>query len=101
MNAAAFSSVSRSSSPGSESISSVAPARTWATPSFTRAVRSVRPVFIPPANPTIPTAPPYQPRAERSLSSMKRIAQTFGAPVTVTAQAWVRNASSASKPSRR
>ena len=45
-------------------------------------------------------APPYQRRDERSCSSIKRIAQSFGAPVTVTAQAWLRNPSSASNSGR-
>ena len=55
--------VSRSSASGSESKSSVAPARTWAMPSLTRMVRSVSPVFRLPSKPTWPTAPPYQARA--------------------------------------
>lgn len=36
-----------------------------------------------------------------SFCSTKRIAQVLGAPVTVTAQVWHKNASSASKPFRR
>ena len=48
----------------------------------------------------MPIAPPYQARTLFSLSSMNCIAHSFGAPVTVTAQVWVRKASSASKPSR-
>ena len=54
-----------------------------------------------PSKPSRPTAPPYQARAERSWSSMNCIAQAFGAPVTVTAHAWARNASSASISGRR
>ena len=65
------------------------------------AVRSVSPVFIEPSKPTLPTAPPYQRRGPPSLSSMNCIAQAFGAPVTVTAHMWVRNASSASIPGSR
>src|SRR3989442_1636934 len=80
---------------------SVAPARISATPSFTRIVRSVRPVFMLPSKPTRPIAPPYHARELRSCASMNRIAQSLGAPVTVTAHACVRNASIASKPSRR
>ncbi len=64
------------------------------------AVRSVSPVFMPPSKPIIPTAPPYQRRGACSWSSMNCIAQVFGAPVTVTAHMWVRNASSASSPGR-
>ena len=65
-----------------------------------RMVRMVRPVLMPPSKLTAPIAPAYQRRDERSLSSTNCIAHSFGAPVTVTAQAWVRNASSASKPGR-
>ena len=90
--------VSRSSAWGSESYSSVAPARTVATPFLMCAVRSVSPVFIEPSKPILPTAPPYQRRGAPSLSSMNCMAQAFGAPVTVTAHMWVRNASSASRP---
>ena len=50
---------------------------------------------------TAPIAPAYQRRDERSLSSTNCIAHNFGAPVTVTAQAWVRKASSESKPGRK
>ncbi len=64
------------------------------------AVRNVRPVFIEPSKPILPTAPPYQRRRESSLSSMNCMAQAFGAPVTVTAHMWVRNASIASNPGR-
>ena len=101
MNAMALSSVSRSSSSGRESINSVLPARISATPSLMRMVRSVSPVFIFPSNPMKPIAPPYQERHDRSLLSMNRIAQIFGAPVTVTAQAWARKASRASYSGRR
>ena len=45
-----------------------------------------------PSKVTRPIAPPYQRRADRSFSSIKRIAQSFGAPVTVTAQAWLKKA---------
>src|SRR5437899_1079818 len=69
-------------------------------PSLTRTVRSVSPVFMLPSKPSRPTAPPYQARGDRSWSSMNCIAHVLGAPVTVTAHAWARNASSASKPSR-
>ena len=48
----------------------------------------------------MPTAPPYQRRGARSWSSMNCIAQVLGAPVTVTAHMWVRNASRASNPGR-
>ena len=65
-----------------------------------RMVRSVSPVFRSPLKCTMPIAPPYQARGLFSFFSMKRIAHSFGAPVTVTAQAWVRNASNASMPSR-
>ena len=41
-----------------------------------------------PLKPTMPMAPPYQARGLFSFCSMKRIAQSLGAPVTVTAQAW-------------
>ena len=92
--------VSRSSAAGSESNSSVAPARTAATPSRMWAVRRVRPVFIEPSNPIVPTAPPYHRRGASSWSSMNCMAQALGAPVTVTAHMWVKNASSASKPGR-
>ena len=54
-----------------------------------------------PSKPTRPIAPPYHARELRSCASMNRIAQSLGAPVTVTAHACVRNASIASKPSRR
>ncbi len=91
---------SASSAAGSLSCSSVAPARTSATPLFIRTVRNVRPVFISPSKPVRPIAPPYHRRAERSFCSMNRIAQGFGAPVTVTAQAWLRNPSSASNSGR-
>ena len=64
------------------------------------AVRSVRPVFIAPSKPIMPTAPPYQRRGPASWSSMNCMAQVLGAPVTVTAHMWVRNASSASNPGR-
>ena len=63
-------------------------------------VRSVRPVLRVPSKPTLPMAPPYHALAERSWRSRNIIAAVFGAPVTVTAHAWVRNASSASKPGR-
>ena len=97
----ALSSVSFSSAAGSESNSRVAPARTVATPRSMCAVRRVRPVFMPPSKPIIPTAPPYQRRGACSWSSMNCMAQALGAPVTVTAHMWVRNASSAaSEPSR-
>jgi hypothetical protein len=89
-----------SSATGSESNNSVAPTRTSARPSFMRMVRMVMPVLRPPSKVTAPIAPAYQRRDERSLSSTNCIAHFFGAPVTVTAQAWVRNASSASKPGR-
>ena len=56
-------------------------------PSLMRMVRSVSPVFRSPLKCTMPIAPPYQARGLFSLFSMKRIAQSFGAPVTVTAQA--------------
>ena len=85
--AEAFSSVSASSSSGMQSKSSVAPARTSAMPSLMRMVRSVRPVFMSPLKCTMPIAPPYQARGLFSFCSMKRIAHSFGAPVTVTAQA--------------
>ena len=88
--------VSASSPSGSEPYSSVAPARTSATPSLTRIVRSVRPVFMLPSNPRKPIAPPYQRRGDRSWSSMNWIACCLGAPVTVTAQVWARKPSSAS-----
>ena len=61
-----------------------------------RMVRMVSPVLMLPSKLTQPIAPAYQRRGERSWSSTNCIAQSFGAPVTVTAQAWVRNASSAS-----
>mmetsp|Transcript_18637 Transcript_18637/g.25615 ORF Transcript_18637/g.25615 Transcript_18637/m.25615 type:complete len:212 (-) Transcript_18637:179-814(-) len=99
--AEALSSVSCSSAAGAESKSSVAPARTSATPSFTRTVRSVSPVFRCPSKPTRPTAPPYQRRGEASCRSMNWMAQVLGAPVTVTAQVWQRKASSASNSGRR
>ena len=79
----------------------MAPALISAMPSFMRTVRSVSPVFIAPSKPMRPMAPPYQRRAERSFASMKRIAQCLGAPVTVTAQVWLRKASSASNSGRR
>ena len=65
-----------------------------------RMVRMVSPVLMLPSKFTAPIAPAYQRRDERSLSSTNCIAHNFGAPVTVTAQAWVRNASSKSKPGR-
>ena len=95
-----MSSVSRSSAIGSDSNSRVAPARTAATPPVMCAVRSVSPVFMLPSKPITPTAPPYQRRGPPSWSSMNCMAQVFGAPVTVTAHMWVRNASSASSPGR-
>ena len=61
-----------------------------------RIVRRVRPVFALPSKPSAPTAPPYQRRALRSCASMNSSAARFGAPVTVTAQACERKASSAS-----
>ena len=99
--AEAFSLVSASSSSGSESYRSVAPARTCAVPRLTRIVRSVSPVFSVPSKRIMPTAPPYQHRGVFSFCSTKRIAQVFGAPVTVTAHVCARNASIASSPSRR
>ena len=90
--------VSRSSASGSESNSSVAPARIAAMPSRMCAVRKVSPVFMPPSKPIAPTAPPYQRRGVASWSSMNCMAQCLGAPVTVTAHMWVKNASSASNP---
>ena len=69
-------------------------------PSSMRMVRSVSPVFRSPLKWTMPIAPPYQARGLFSWPSMKRMAQSFGAPVTVTAQAWLRKASKASMPSR-
>ena len=99
-NAAALTWHSRSSAAGSESNRQVAPTRTSASPSFMRMVRMVRPVLIEPSKFTAPMAPAYQRRGERSLSSTNCMAHNFGAPVTVTAQACVRNASSASKPGR-
>jgi hypothetical protein len=56
-----------------------------------RMVRMVSPVLMLPSKFTAPIAPAYQRRDERSLSSTNCIAHNFGAPVTVTAQAWVRN----------
>jgi hypothetical protein len=53
-----------------------------------------------PSNFTMPIAPPYQARGLFSWFSMKRMAHSFGAPVTVTAQACVRKPSKASMPSR-
>ena len=53
---------------------------------------------MPPSKPIAPTAPPYQRRGVASWSSMNCMAQILGAPVTVTAHMWVRNASSASNP---
>ena len=47
----------------------------------------------------MPTAPPYQPRASFSSVSTVCAAAFFGAPITVTAHMWLRNASSESKPS--
>ncbi|MCY1300759.1 hypothetical protein D9M70_503380 [compost metagenome] len=70
-------------------------------PSLMRIVRSVRPVFMSPLKPTMPIAPPYHARGLFSWLSMKRMAQSFGAPVTVTAQAWLRKPSKASMSSRR
>ena len=64
------------------------------------AVRRVSPVFMLPSKPITPTAPPYQRRGPPSWSSMNCMAQVFGAPVTVTAHMWDRNASSASSPGR-
>ena len=69
-------------------------------PSCMRIVRSVSPVFMLPSKVSRPIAPPYQRRGERSSASIKRIAHSFGAPVTVTAQAWLRNPSSASNSGR-
>jgi hypothetical protein len=63
-------------------------------------VRKVRPVLRFPLKFTTPTAPPYQARADFSWSSRNCIAQALGAPVTVTAQACARNASSASNSGR-
>mmetsp|Transcript_22152 Transcript_22152/g.87883 ORF Transcript_22152/g.87883 Transcript_22152/m.87883 type:complete len:330 (+) Transcript_22152:1056-2045(+) len=97
----ALSSVSASSAAGSESYNNVAPARTAATPSRKWTVLSVSPVFIEPSNATWPTAPPYHARGDFSCFSMNRDAHALGAPVTVTAHVWHRNASKASKPSRR
>ncbi len=99
-SAAALTWHSRSSAAGSESNRQVAPTRTSASPSFIRMVRMVSPVLMLPSKFTAPIAPAYQRRDERSLSSTNCIAHNFGAPVTVTAQAWVRKASSASKPGR-
>mmetsp|Transcript_34126 Transcript_34126/g.79995 ORF Transcript_34126/g.79995 Transcript_34126/m.79995 type:complete len:231 (-) Transcript_34126:1900-2592(-) len=101
MKALALRAVSASSASGSESKRSVAPARTCATPSMMRMVRSVSPVFMLPSNPRWPTAPPYHVRAVFSLSSRNCMAHALGAPVTVTAQVWARKASRASKPSLR
>ena len=53
-----------------------------------------------PSKPIQPTAPPYQRRGACSWSSMNCMAQVLGAPVTVTAHMWDRNASSASNPGR-
>mmetsp|Transcript_81304 Transcript_81304/g.218655 ORF Transcript_81304/g.218655 Transcript_81304/m.218655 type:complete len:239 (+) Transcript_81304:761-1477(+) len=100
MKAEALSWVSASSASGSESKSSVAPARTCATPLRMRMVRRVRPVFMLPSKPRCPMAPPYHARGVFSWSSRNCMAQALGAPVTVTAQVWARKASSASKPSR-
>ncbi len=58
--------VSRSSASGTESYSSVAPARTAAMPPVMCAVRSVSPVFMDPSKPIMPTAPPYQRRGVSS-----------------------------------
>ena len=58
--------VSFSSAAGTESYSSVAPARTAAIPPVMCAVRRVSPVFIDPSKPTLPTAPPYQRRGVSS-----------------------------------
>src|SRR5690606_14551874 len=88
--ALAFSSVSRSSASGSESNSSVAPARTAATPSLIWAVRRVRPVFMEPSKPMNPMAPPYQPRVVASWSSMNCMDNVMGAYVTCTAHMLVR-----------
>ena len=49
----------------------------WATPSFRRMVRSVRPVFRLPLNPIRPTAPPYQARGDFSWSSINCMAQAL------------------------
>ena len=53
-----------------------------------------------PSKPSAPTAPPYHLRGLVSWSSMNCIAHVLGAPVTVTAHMWVKNASSASNPGR-
>ena len=58
--------VSFSSASGTESYSSVAPARTAATPPAMCAVRRVSPVFMDPSKPILPTAPPYQRRGVAS-----------------------------------
>ena len=70
-------------------------------PSRRYVVRIRMPVLMSPFSEIMPTAPPYQPRASFSRASMVCAAAFLGAPITVTAHMWLRNASSESKPSFR
>src|ERR1035437_10739111 len=62
-------------------------------PSRRYVVRINIPVLISPFSEIIPTAPPYHPRASFSSASTVRAAAFLGAPITVTAHMWLRNAS--------